>query len=83
LAWSAVAFFVPEIAANPRYTPEIEFRLIAFDTVLATDARRGASPYVDTVTGSAVNVSYKAAYRGVRATDIGGSSAEQTIAAGS
>jgi len=53
---------------------ETDYSLIAFDT---------ASPYIDTVTGSAVNVSYKAAYRGVRATDIGGSSAEQTIAAGS
>lgn len=52
---------------------ETDYSLIAFDT---------ASPYVDTITGTAVNVSYKVAYRGVRATDIGGSSPEQTVAAG-
>ena len=52
---------------------ETDYTLIAFDT---------ASPYVDTIAGNAVNVSYKVAYRGVRATDIGVSSPEQTVAAG-
>jgi hypothetical protein len=53
---------------------ESEYALIAFDT---------ASPYVDTITGPAINVSYKAAYRGTRETDIGGMCPEQTVAAGS
>jgi len=52
---------------------ETTFELIAFDT---------ASPYVDHLTGSAINVTYKVAYRGIRATDEGGSSPEQTVAAG-
>ena len=53
---------------------EADYRLIAFDT---------ASPYVDVVSGPAINVSYKVVYRGVRATDLGGGSPEQTVAAGS
>ncbi len=52
---------------------EADYTLIAFDT---------ASPYVDTLKGAAANYSYQAAYRGVRATDEGGSSPEQTVAAG-
>lgn len=52
---------------------EATFVQIAFDT---------SSPYVDTVTGAAVNVSYRVAYRGVRDTDIGAYSAEQMVAAG-
>ena len=52
---------------------DTEFVLIAFDT---------ASPYVDTVTGPAVSVAYKAAYRGTRDTDEGGLCPEQTVAAG-
>ena len=52
---------------------ETAFTLIAFDT---------ASPYVDHVTGSAVNVAYQVAYRGIRATDEGAPSPEQTVAAG-
>ncbi len=50
-----------------------EWELIAFDT---------ASPYVDTIKGAARDVSYKAAYRGIRASDEGASSPEQTVAAG-
>ncbi|MCL6629647.1 MAG: hypothetical protein K6U00_08625, partial [Armatimonadetes bacterium] len=52
---------------------ESGFTMIAFDT---------ASPYVDTITGSAVDVTYKVAYRGTKETDIGPMSPEQTIAAG-
>ena len=52
---------------------ETEYALIAFDT---------ASPYVDMIAGAAVSVSYKAAYRGARATDVGGFSPEQSVAAG-
>ena len=52
---------------------EAEFSLIAFDT---------SSPYIDTVSGPATDVTYKAAYRGSRDTDEGGFSPEQTVAAG-
>ena len=52
---------------------ETEYSLIAFDT---------ASPHIDHITGGAVNVSYKVTYRGVRVTDEGGMSPEQTVAAG-
>jgi len=54
-------------------TGESGFTMIAFDT---------ASPYVDTITGPAVDVTYKVAYRGTKETDIGPMSPEQTIAAG-
>lgn len=57
-----------------RKATETTYTMIAFDT---------ASPYVDTVSGAAVNVSYRVAYRGVRTTDEGASSPEQTVAAGS
>ena len=52
---------------------ETEYSLIAFDT---------ASPYTDHIPGGAVNVSYKVVYLGVRVTDEGGMSPEQTVAAG-
>ena len=52
---------------------EAQFALIAFDT---------ASPYLDSVSGAAANYAYKVSYRGVRVTDEGGSSPEQTVAAG-
>jgi hypothetical protein len=54
-------------------TGETDFSLIAFDT---------ASPYVDTITGTATNVTYKVAYRGRHEEEHGPSSTEQTIAAG-
>jgi len=52
---------------------ESDFTMIAYDT---------ASPYVDTVTGPAVDAAYKVAYRGTRETDIGAFCPEQTVAAG-
>ena len=52
---------------------EVDFSLIAFDT---------ATPYIDTITGPAINVSYRAAFRGSRDTDEGGFCPEQTVAAG-
>ena len=52
---------------------ESEFSLIAFDM---------ASPYVDTVNGAAIDVTYKVAYRATRENDLGPISPEQTIAAG-
>jgi hypothetical protein len=52
---------------------ESAFSLIAFDT---------ASPYVDSVTGAAVDVTYKVAYRGRGEDEHGPVSPEQTIAAG-
>lgn len=54
-------------------TGESDFSMIAYDT---------ASPYLDRVTGPAVDVTYRVAYRGTRETDIGPMSPEQTIAAG-
>ena len=56
-----------------KFPGDLDFVLIAFDT---------ASPYVDTIKGAARDVSYKAAYRGIRASDEGASSPEQTVAAG-
>ncbi len=47
--------------------------LIAFDT---------GSPYIDTVTGPAKNITYRVAYRGTNERDIGPLSPEQTVAAG-
>lgn len=52
---------------------ETDFSMIAFDT---------ASPYVDTVSGSAVDATYKVAYRGTQEDDIGPMSPEMMIAAG-
>ncbi len=52
---------------------ESNFSMIAYDT---------ASPYVDTVSGTAVDATYKVAYRGTDENDIGASSPEQTVAAG-
>jgi hypothetical protein len=52
---------------------ETAYSLIAFDT---------ASPYIDSVTGNAVNATYKVQYRGKRATDLGATSPEQTVAVG-
>ncbi len=52
---------------------ESDFSMIAYDT---------ASPYVDTVSGTAVDATYKVAYRGTRETDLGPMSPEMTIAAG-
>lgn len=52
---------------------ETEFRMIAFDL---------ASPYVDTVSGPAADLTYKVAYRATRENDLGPYSPEQTIAAG-
>lgn len=52
---------------------EVEFTLIALDT---------ASPYIDTLTGPAITVAYKAAFRGNRDTDEGGFCPEQSVAAG-
>lgn len=52
---------------------ESDFSMIAYDTV---------SPYVDTVSGSAVDATYWVAHRGTQENDIGPMSAEQTIAAG-
>ena len=52
---------------------ETEWTLLALDT---------ASPYVDTITGPAISVSYRVAYRGTKETDIGPMSPEQTVAAG-
>jgi hypothetical protein len=54
-------------------TGESDFSMIAFDT---------ASPYVDTVSGSAVDATYKVAYRGTDENDLGPMSTEQMIAAG-
>lgn len=54
-------------------TGEDEFRMVAYDT---------ASPYADMVSGPAVDVTYRVAYRGTRETDIGPMSPEQTVAAG-
>jgi len=56
-----------------KFPEDFDFVLIAFDT---------ASPYVDTIKGAARDVSYKVAYRGIRASDEGARSPEQTIAAG-
>ena len=53
---------------------EADFTLIAFDT---------ASPYVDAIGAAAGAVAYRAAYRGVRATDIGAVCPAQSVAAGS
>ena len=52
---------------------EADFTLIAFDT---------ASPYVDGVSGTAVDCTYKVCYRATRENDLGPMSPEQTIAAG-
>jgi hypothetical protein len=52
---------------------ETDYQLIAFDT---------ASPYVDHISGPAVNVSYQAAWRGTHEEDEGIRSVAQTVAAG-
>ncbi len=52
---------------------EPSFSMIAFDI---------ASPYLDRVTGPAVDVTYKVAYCGTRENDLGPMSPEQTVAAG-
>ncbi len=54
-------------------TGESDFHMIAYDT---------SSPYVDTVSGPAVDATYKVAYRATRESDIGAFSPEQTVAAG-
>ncbi len=51
---------------------EEEFRMIAFSS---------ASPYVDLITGPAADYTYFVQYRGAKASDLGGQSAEETIAA--
>ena len=51
---------------------ETEWKLFALDT---------SSPYVDTITGPAISVSYRMAYRGTKETDIGPMSPEQSVAA--